>query len=34
VVQVTAEGALLLDNQGDTLVLVDPGGGSIDQVDL
>jgi lamin tail-like protein len=32
VVQVTAEGGLQLGNQGDTIVLVDPGGGSIDQV--
>jgi endonuclease YncB( thermonuclease family) len=32
VVQVTAAGALQLGNQGDTLVLVDGGGGSIDQV--
>jgi hypothetical protein len=32
VVQVTAEGALQLSNQGDTVVLVDPGGASIDQV--
>jgi len=31
-VQVTASGALQLGNQGDTIVLVDPGGGSIDQV--
>jgi hypothetical protein len=29
VVQVTAEGGLQLGNQGDTIVLVDPGGGSI-----
>jgi hypothetical protein len=32
VVQVTASGALQLGNQGDTIVLVDPAGGSIDQV--
>jgi hypothetical protein len=32
VVQVTASGALQLGNQGDTVVLVDPSGGSIDQV--
>ena len=32
VVQVTAEGGLQLGNQGDTIVLVDPNGGSIDQV--
>jgi hypothetical protein len=32
VVQVTASGALQLGNQGDTLVLVDPSGASIDQV--
>jgi hypothetical protein len=32
IVQVTAEGALQLGNQGDTIVLVDPSGGSIDQV--
>jgi hypothetical protein len=32
VVQVTAQGALQLGNQGDTLVLVDPSGASIDQV--
>jgi hypothetical protein len=32
VVQVTAQGALQLGNQGDTLVLVDPSGTSIDQV--
>jgi len=32
VVQVTASGALQLGNQGDTLVLVDPSGVSIDQV--
>jgi hypothetical protein len=32
VVQVTAEGALQLGNQGDTVVLVDPGGSTIDQV--
>jgi hypothetical protein len=32
VVQVTAEGALQLGNQGDTIVLVDGGGGFIDQV--
>jgi Lamin Tail Domain len=32
VVQVTASGALQLGNQGDTLVLVDPSGSSIDQV--
>jgi hypothetical protein len=32
VVQVTAAGALQLGNQGDTLVLVDGSGGSIDQV--
>jgi len=32
VMQVTAEGALQLGNQGDTLVLVDPSGGSIDHV--
>jgi hypothetical protein len=32
VVQVTAEGGLQLGNQGDTIVLVDPDGGSIDQV--
>jgi endonuclease YncB( thermonuclease family) len=32
VVQVTAEGALQLGNQGDTIVLVDGSGGSIDQV--
>jgi hypothetical protein len=32
VVQVTAEGALQLGNQGDTVVLVDGNGGSIDQV--
>lgn len=32
VVQVTASGALQLGNQGDTVVLVDPRGGSIDQV--
>jgi endonuclease YncB( thermonuclease family) len=32
VLQVTAQGALQLGNQGDTVVLVDPGGGSIDQV--
>jgi hypothetical protein len=32
VVQVTAQGGLQLGNQGDTIVLVDPGGGSIDQV--
>ena len=31
-VQVTAQGALQLGNQGDTIVLVDPSGGSIDQV--
>lgn len=31
-VQVTAAGALQLGNQGDTVVLVDGGGGSIDQV--
>ena len=30
--QVTAQGALQLGNQGDTLVLVDPSGASIDQV--
>jgi hypothetical protein len=29
VMQVTAEGGLQLGNQGDTIVLVDPGGGSI-----
>ena len=32
VVQVPAQGALQLGNQGDTLVLVDPRGASIDQV--
>jgi hypothetical protein len=32
VVQVTAQRALQLGNQGDTLVLVDPSGASIDQV--
>jgi len=32
VVQVTASGALQLGNQGDTVVLVDPSGASIDQV--
>ena len=32
VVQVTASGALQLGNQGDTVVLVDGSGGSIDQV--
>jgi hypothetical protein len=32
VVQVTAAGALQLGNQGDTVVLVDPSGASIDQV--
>ena len=32
VVQVTAQGALQLGNQCDTLVLVDPSGASIDQV--
>ena len=32
VVQVTAAGALQLGNQGDTVVLVDGTGGSIDQV--
>jgi hypothetical protein len=32
VVQVTASGALQLGNQGDTLVLVDPSGSTIDQV--
>jgi Lamin Tail Domain len=32
VVQVTTGGALQLGNQGDTIVLVDPGGGSVDQV--
>ena len=32
VVQVTASGALQLGNQGDTLVLVNPSGASIDQV--
>jgi endonuclease YncB( thermonuclease family) len=32
VVQVTASGAVQLGNQGDTIVLVDPSGGSIDQV--
>jgi hypothetical protein len=32
VVQVTAQGALQLGNQGDTLVLVDGSGASIDQV--
>lgn len=32
VTQVTASGALQLGNQGDTLVLVDPSGASIDQV--
>ena len=31
-VQVTASGALQLGNQGDTVILVDPGGASIDQV--
>jgi hypothetical protein len=32
VVQVTASGALQLGNQGDTVVLIDPSGASIDQV--
>jgi endonuclease YncB( thermonuclease family) len=32
VVQVTAQGALQLGNQGDTIILVDGSGGSIDQV--
>jgi hypothetical protein len=32
VVQVTAQGALQLGNQGDTIILVDGRGGSIDQV--
>jgi hypothetical protein len=32
VVQVTASGALQLGKQGDTVVLVDPGSSSIDQV--
>jgi lamin tail-like protein len=32
VAQVPAEGALQLGNQGDTIILVDPSGGSIDQV--
>jgi phosphatidylserine decarboxylase len=32
VVQVTAEGGLQLGNQGDTIVLVNPNGSSIDQV--
>jgi phosphatidylserine decarboxylase len=32
VVQVTASGALQPGNQGDTVVLVDPSGASIDQV--
>jgi hypothetical protein len=32
VVQVIASGALQLGNQGDTVVLVDPSGSSIDQV--
>jgi Lamin Tail Domain len=31
VVQVTAQGALQLGNQGDTIILVDPSGASIDQ---
>jgi hypothetical protein len=31
-VQVTSDGALQLGNQGDTVVLVNPSGGSIDQV--
>ena len=30
--QVTAAGALQLGNQGDTVVLVDPSGASIDKV--
>jgi hypothetical protein len=32
VVQITAGGGLQLGNQGDTVVLVDPGGSTIDQV--
>jgi hypothetical protein len=32
IVQVTASGALQLGDQGDTVVLVDPGGAWIDQV--
>ena len=32
VVQITASGALQLGNQGDTVVLIDPSGASIDQV--
>jgi hypothetical protein len=32
VTQVTVGGALQLGNQGDTVVLVDPGGGTVDQV--
>ena len=32
VVQVTASGALELGNQGDTIILVDPDGNSVDQV--
>ena len=32
VLQVTTGGAVQLGNQGDTIVLIDSGGGSIDQV--
>jgi len=32
VLQVTAAGAVQLGNHGDTLILIDPNGGTVDQV--